>query len=285
MCSPHIMKMARERAAQQESGQKPNVSRRNFLKLGGVTAAGVALTPKLPLNRRLFSQEMSGEVIDLTHVFAEDVATYTGVTPTRENIFTVEEDGFFMLQWSFPDHTGTHLDAPAHFTAGGVTVDNLPPESLIVPAIVVDISAKAADEDDAMLTADDLMAWEADNGEIPTGALVCMYSGWEERWDEPETFRNADADGVQHYPGFAPDAATWLLENREIAGIGVDTLSLDIGASATFDVHLSILPAGKYGLENLKNLSMLMGKSATVMIGVPRYHEGSGGPCRVLAMT
>jgi len=135
-----------------------------------------------------------------------------------------------------------------------------------------------------MLTVEDIEAWEAENGEIPAGALVCMYSGWDERWSDMEAFRNADADGVQHYPGFGGDAANFLLENRDIVGIGVDTLSLDIGASTTFDVHLSVLPAGKYGLENLANLGQLVGQSATVMVGIPRYEAGSGGPCRVLAM-
>jgi kynurenine formamidase len=87
-----------------------------------------------------------------------------------------------------------------------------------------------------------------------------------------------------HFPGFHGDAAKWLVEERDIVGIGVDTLSLDHGASTTFDTHLTILPAGKYGLENLRNLSVLMGKAATIMVGIPRYQNGSGGPCRVLAM-
>ncbi len=135
-----------------------------------------------------------------------------------------------------------------------------------------------------MLDMADIEAWESANGEIPAGALVCMYSGWEERWSDAEKFRNADADGVQHYPGFSPEAAKFLVEERDIHGIGVDTLSLDFGASTTFDVHVTVLAAGKYGIENVANLKQLIGHEATVVAGLPRWEKGSGGPCRLLAM-
>jgi kynurenine formamidase len=112
-----------------------------------------------------------------------------------------------------------------------------------------------------------------------------MYSGWESRWEDVEAFRNADADGVMHFPGFSPEAAAFLLEERDIHGIGVDTLSLDPGPSTTFDVHLSVLGAGKYGIEGVANLTSIMDTpGARVVVGVPRWEEGSGGPCRLLAL-
>jgi kynurenine formamidase len=122
---------------------------------------------------------------------------------------------------------------------------------------------------------DDLAAWESANGEIPVGAAVCMYSGWEERFGD---------DGAMHFPGFHVEAAQFLVGERDIIGIGVDTLSLDYGPSSTFDTHIVILGAGLWGLENLANLSMLMGQEAYLVAGVPRYQEGSGGPGRVLAL-
>jgi kynurenine formamidase len=281
MCSPEIAKVVAERIKKEG---KPKVSRRNFLKLGGLTAAGLAVAHSISPVRRAYAQDMA-EVVDLSHIFSVEVPVYVlGVTPTKMDRVTVANDGFFIQDWNFSEHTGTHCDIPAHFIEDGETVDNYPANLLVSPAVVIDISAKAAEDPDALVLPEDLQAWESENGEIPPGALVCMYSGWESRWPDTEQFRNADADGVMHFPGFSGDAATWLVEERDIHGIAVDTLSLDNGPSATFDVHYTICGAGKYGIENVANLAQLMGKQATVVLGVPRWESGSGGPCRVLAM-
>jgi kynurenine formamidase len=259
----------------------PTLSRRNFLRVGGLaTAATVASQFTAPVR----GQEMQ-EVIDLSHVFKLDPPTYVpSDVPSRSTMVTVENDGFYIQQWTFGEHTGTHVDIPAHFVADGETVDNYPASLLVSPAIVIDIAARAEDDPDTQLTVDDLLAWESANGEIPPGALVCMYSGWETRWNDVAAFRNADADGVMHFPGFNGEAAAFLVEERDIHGIAVDTLSLDDGASTTFDTHVTLLSAGKYGLENVANLAQLMGRQAQVIVGVPRWEAGSGGPCRVLAL-
>lgn len=281
MCSPEVARVVQERI--QREGL-PKVSRRGFLRMGGVTAAGLAVASAgLPLAR--VRADAHSEVIDLTHVFSPTGPVYVlGATPTREAQVTVANDGFFIQGWTMGEHTSTHCDMPAHFIADGVTVDNYPAATLVSPAVVIDISGKTESNDDAMLEVADIEAWEAANGAIPAGALVCMYSGWESRWAEAERFRNADDAGMQHYPGFSPEAAQFLVEERDIHGIAVDTLSLDIGASATFDVHYTILGAGLYGIENVANLAQLIGKSATVVLGVPRWEAGSGGPARVLAL-
>ncbi len=112
-----------------------------------------------------------------------------------------------------------------------------------------------------------------------------MYSGWESRIDDPAAFKNADASGTFHFPGFGIEAAEWLLSHRQIAGIGVDTLSLDHGPSQTFDVHLAILGADRYGVENLANLGRIRPRGATAMVGLIPWQEGSGGPARVLALS
>lgn len=282
MCSPEIAKVVRERIAREGL---PQINRRSFLKLGGAAAAGLAAAAALPVRLARAYEEGMGEVVDLSHVFATDVPVYVlGATPTRTTQVTVQNDGFYIQQWTFGEHTGTHVDIPAHFIADGATVDNYDAALLVSPAVVIDISAKAAENPDATLDVADIEAWEAANGEIPEGALVCMYSGWDAKWSDALAFRNADDAGVQHYPGFSADAARFLLEQRDIHGIAVDTLSLDPGNSTTFDVHVLILGAGKYGIENVANLGSLMGKAATIICGVPRFQEGSGGPCRVLAM-
>lgn len=281
MCSPMIAKVVNERIKREG---RPHVSRRNFLRLGGMTAAGLAVASTGLSPHRASAQEMA-EVVDLTHVLGLSVPTYfLSETATRETFVTVKDDGFYIQNWTFGEHISTHLDIPAHFVEDGETVDNYPAANLVSPAIVIDISAKAADEPNAMLTLEDIEAWESANGEIPVGALVCMYSGWEAKWNDIPAFRGDPGDGSLNFPGFGPDAATFLVEERDIHGIAVDTLSLDPGNSATFDVHVTVLSAGKYGIEGVANLASIMGKSATVIAGVPRWEAGSGGPARVLAL-
>jgi kynurenine formamidase len=130
---------------------------------------------------------------------------------------------------------------------------------------------------------DDLVAFERRHGRIPRRAAVFMYSGWEERLPDPDAFKNPDANGVYHFPGFGIDAVEWLLANRNVTAIGVDTMSLDVGASATFDVHVTWLGSDRYGLENLANLSTIPPRGAEVVVGVIPWEEGSGGPARVIA--
>jgi kynurenine formamidase len=278
MCSPEVARIVRERI---EKEGLPHLIHRTVTRAGGLAAALAFLTVKAQGQ----AEDASSEVIDLTHVFGMNNPVYSpGQTPVREALITVEKDGCYIQHWSFAEHTGTHVDIPAHFVAGGTTVDDYPADLLISPAVVIDIAAKAAANNDSMLEVADIEAWESANGEIPAGSVVLMYSGWDVRWSAPETFRNADADGVQHYPGFSPEAAKFLVKERDIRGIGVDTLSLDTGNATKFDVHVTILGAGKYGIEGLNNLALIKGRQATVIVGVPRWEAGSGGPARILAM-
>jgi kynurenine formamidase len=282
MCSPKVAEVVRERIAKEGL---PNLSRRSFLRLGGMTTAGAALSSLIGPAALARAQEASGEVIDLSHVFGTNVPTYLlGEGPQREDFVTVENDGFYIQRWNFTEHAGTHVDIPAHFVSGAETVDNYPAQLLIAPAVVIDISAKAAENADSALEVADIEAWESANGEIPAGAVVFLYSGWDTKWDDPIAFRNADADDVQHYPGFSAEAAAFLVEQRDIRGVGVDTLSLDPGNSTTFDAHITILSAGKYGIEGVANLALIKDRQATVFVGVPRWEGGSGGPARVLAL-
>ena len=110
-----------------------------------------------------------------------------------------------------------------------------------------------------------------------------MNSGWAERVSDPDAYKNADANGTYHFPGFGLEAVQWLLDRRVIRGIGVDTLSLDPGNSTTFAVHNTLLAADRYGLENVANLSRIPARGPQVTVGVVPWEEGSGGPCRLLA--
>jgi len=261
-----------------------SVSRRDLLRFGGLAAAGIAagVTSSRPARAQ---NGMGMSVVDLSHIFGTNIPTYLlDEKPQKETFVTVENDGFYIQRWNYTEHAGTHMDIPAHFVVGGETVDNYPAELLVAPAVVIDISEKAADDADATLDVADIEAYESANEAIPDGAVVFLYSGWDAKWGSIEDFRNADADGVMHFPGFSEEAAAFLLEERNINGIGVDTLSLDPGNSSTFGVHVAVLSAGKYGIEGVANLNAIRGGAATIVAGVPRWEDGSGGPCRLLAL-
>jgi kynurenine formamidase len=223
-------------------------------------------------------------VQDLTHSFGPGFPVFPGTQQMAINVLlTVDRDGYYQNELVLNEHTGTHMDAPAHFDADGLTADALPVENLVAPLVIVDISERAGADADAQLTPDDIVAWETAHGPLPPRALVAMYSGWEARLSDPASYVNQDAAGVQHYPGFHPEAAAMLVEERDIVGIGVDTLSQDYGASTDFGTHITICGAGKYGMENVAALASVPPAGAIVVIGGPKHETASGGPSRVLA--
>lgn len=259
----------------------PKLSRRRFL-LGGAAAAAAVAVPTPALASK-GPKGRGRRVRDLTHVFRDGFPVFGGANPSRRTLVTIENDGFYQQEWTWAEHSGTHMDAPGHFALGGRLSPDITPEELIVPAVVIDISARAAVDPDTVVTVKDLRRFERRHGRIPRRAGVFMFSNWETRVDDEQAFRNPDADGVFRFPGFGVEAVEWLLENRDITCIGVDTLSLDNGSSQTFDVHHLLLGADRYGLENLANLTTIPPRGATAFVGLVPWEEGSGGPCRVIA--
>jgi kynurenine formamidase len=148
---------------------------------------------------------------------------------------------------------------------------------------VIDISSRAARDPDTAVTVDDLRRFERRRGRIPDGALVCMDSGWAAKVDDPLEFKGGDAFPNYHFPGFSLEAAMWLVERRDVTGIGVDTISLDPGNSQTFPVHVNFLATDRYGLEGLNNLDQIPPEGAVAYVGLIPWEKGSGGPCRVIA--
>jgi kynurenine formamidase len=222
--------------------------------------------------------------VDLSHEYSEDFPVFPGApVPTRETFVTIPANGFYGQVWSLWEHTCTHMDVPAHFIEGGRTSPELPIDELVAPIVVVDISKRVESQPDTVVTPDDLSRFEHRHGRIPKGAVVAMYSGWEARAGDVAAYRNADAGGTMRFPGFGKDAIEWLLDRRRIRGIGVDTMSLDPGVSATFDAHKTLLAADRYGLENVAHLRHIPARGAQVTVGVIPWEEGSGGPCRLLA--
>ncbi|HDR29421.1 cyclase family protein [Rhodovulum sp.] len=258
------------------------LSRRGFFR--AAVGAGVAAAAGVTASAPAALAQGHGGVTDMTHELHEGFATYFGEQQFfPEQKFTFAEHGFNLSEFRVNEHTGTHIDAPLHFSADGAAVNEIAVGSLIAPLCVIDIAARAAGDADAQVTPDDIRAWIAAHGEIPDNACVAMHSGWAAHVDGPK-FRGADAEGKQHYPGFHVGAAQMLLEETRAGSIGVDTLSLDHGPSADFATHYAWLPAGRFGIECLANLDKVPAAGATLVIGAPKHHGGTGGPARIFAL-
>lgn len=263
MCSPEVV-----RAIHEESAPDPRPA-------GDVD--GDAPAPARTLSYR--------RVVDLTHTLSPDFPVFPFYHPVQiRRLARVETDGWGAAELTFAEHTGTHLDAPAHFVANGQTADCIPVDRLVAPLVVVSIVEKAARDDDALLTVDDLLAWERRHGSIPPAAVVALHSGWEARLVEPGRFLNADAAGTMHSPGFSAEAARFLVDERAVMGAATDTVSLDIGASTDYAAHRVFLPAGRFGLENVANLAHVPPVGATLIVGGPKHLGATGGPARLLAL-
>jgi kynurenine formamidase len=269
------------------------LSRREFIKATAALVAGAMLpAPVIAAGARRSPEVELAEVmerpfkhaVDLTHVITENFPTYFGTQNLDiETLFSYDPNGFNMFRWHLVEHTGTHMDAPFHFSPDGMSADQLPLSMLIVPLVVVDIRAKAEANPDSQVTPEDLRDWERRHGRIPKEACVAMNSGWDARVNTPE-FRNADANGVMHFPGFHVEAAEFLLEERQVNGIAVDTLSLDYGPSADFATHYRWLPAERWGMEAVANLDAVPARGATLIVGGPKIAGATGGMSRLIAL-
>ena len=256
------------------------LSRRDLFKAAPAAIAGAAIVSAAPPTLAAGHQK----VIDLTHTVSPEFPTYFGQPGISfEQMFNFKDHGFNVVNIQLNEHTGTHIDAPLHFSADGQSVDEVPIENLVVPVSVVDIREKASANADSEVTPDDLKAWMAKHGDFPANGCVAMHSGWETHIGT-DKYRNADAEGKQHYPGFHIEATQMLLEETSSVGLASDTLSLDRGDSGTFDTHYAWLPTNRWGIENIANLAELPAAGATLIVGAPKHKGGSGGPSRIMAM-
>ncbi|HET6469421.1 MAG TPA: cyclase family protein [Geminicoccaceae bacterium] len=261
-----------------------SASRRRVLTGAAAVAAAATVLPRPSAAPRAATPRSFSGVVDLTHVLTPDFPTFFGEPQLQiEPVFTWEQHRFNMNRWTLVEHTGTHMDAPIHFSEDGPGPAEIAVDRLVVPLAVIDIAARAESDPDAQLTPDDIRAFEAEHGPLPAGCCVALHSGWGRFVREPR-FRNADGDGKLHFPGFHAEAARMLLEERDVAGIAVDTLSLDFGPSPDFAVHYAWLPTGRWGLEAVANLDDVPPLGATLVVGGPKVQGATGGPSRVLAL-
>lgn len=232
------------------------------------------------------------ELVDLTHPFNARTLYW----PTSPQKFELRElahgptdKGYFYSSYalSSPEHGGTHLDAPIHFSERGQTADQVPLTRLVGPAVVIDVSAQAARNPDYELAVADVLAFENRHGRIAEGAIVLLRTDWSRRWPDAKSYLGDDTPGDAsrlRFPSFGPDAARLLVEERSIGALGVDTASIDHGRSTDFRVHRIAMGANVPGFENLTNLASLPPKGALVIALPMKIEGGSGGPLRAIAI-
>ena len=234
----------------------------------------------------------TGSMVDLTHPF-DAAAIYW---PTVEGfVLEIEfegmtERGYYYKAHRFraSEHGGTHVDAPIHFAEGRHTVDEIPLDRLLGPARVLDVSSAAAKNADYEITVEDLERFEAEHSRIPDGAVLLLRTGFFERWPDRATYlgteeRGPDAVAKLHFPGLHPDAARWLLRERDVAAVGIDTASMDRGQSTLFESHRILLEQNVPIFENVANLGELSATGAFVIALPMKIAGGSGGPLRIIA--
>ncbi len=199
-------------------------------------------------------------------------------------IATLEKDGVLSKAFSSPEHLGTHLDAPNHFERNQPSVDQIPAERFFAPGVMIDISAAASNDPDYRLSLDDVRRFEQAHGNIPRGAVVLTYTGWSKFWSDRIRYQSSDVMGRLHFPGYSAEAVQFLIDQRQVRGVGLDTMSVDYGLSRDFVVHHVLGKAGRYGLENLAQLDKLPAGGFYLFVAPMKIETGSGGPTRVFAV-
>jgi kynurenine formamidase len=231
-------------------------------------------------------------LVDLTHSYNEDTIYW----PTSPTSFSLDQLAFGETPggWFYsanaintPEHGGTHLDAPVHFSATGRAVHEIPLENLIAPAVLIDISSQASQDPNYRLSVDDVLMFEERYGRIISGSIVLLRTNWSERWPDTRAYLGDDTlgDASQlEFPSFGAESSRLLVEQRGVVLLGVDTASIDYGASQEFTVHRITAAANIAGLENLTRLAELPAVGFTVLALPMKIEGGSGAPVRVVAL-
>ena len=233
-----------------------------------------------------------GQWIDLSHEFSED-SLYWPTAQRFEKATAFEgmtEGGYFYSSYdiSTSEHGGTHLDAPVHFAEGANSTEQIPLEQLLGIAAVIDVSDKAANNRDYLVSVSDIQAWERKHGNLPNGAIVLINTGSAKLWPDAATYmgtaeRGSEAVANLHFPGIDPELATFLVEERNIKAVGIDTPSIDYGQSTDFLTHRILFAANIPGFENVAAVDKLPATGAFVVALPMKIRGGSGGPLRIIS--
>ena len=251
-----------------------------------VLASALLATPAVALDLSQY------RMVDLGHSY-NDQTLYWPTSPSRFEFREISEGetdgGWYYSAYSVctPEHGGTHLDAPRHFSTNGRATDAMPLTDLIAPGVVIDVSRQADGNPGYLLTADDVREFEATHGRIAPGTIVLLRTGWSRFWPDARRYLGDDTPGDAsrlRFPSYGADAARALVEERQVALLGVDTASIDHGASRDFPVHRIAGDRNVAGLENLTRLEELPATGFTVIALPMKIEGGSGGPARVVAL-
>jgi kynurenine formamidase len=263
-----------------------------FAPLLAASLAGACATPEAP-QANLEALLADSTLVDLTHTFDEATIVWPTSNPFRlEKVADgVTPGGYYYAANNVhtAEHGGTHLDAPIHFAAGQQTAEAVPLSRLVGPAVVVDVTPLAEADADALVTTADLQTWEATHGAIDRGSLVLLRTGFSTRWPDAARYLGTAARGEEgvaqlHFPGLHPDAATWLVQERGVGAVGIDTASIDRGQSTSFDAHRVLAAANVPAFENLAHLDQLPARGAFVFALPMKVGGGSGAPLRAVAV-
>ncbi len=233
------------------------------------------------------------EWIDMSYSYDERAVFWPTAQPFELEVVSagITEGGYYYAANNFclAEHGGTHFDAPIHFAEGKHTSEQVPIDRLVGPAVVVDVSAVAESDPDYQVDVDDLEAWEAEHGRIPDGAILLLNTGWGSRWPDPERFLGTARTGPEaipelHFPGLHRDAAQWLVDNRRMDALGIDTPSIDYGQSTLFESHRILYAENIPAFENVAALDRLPATGAYVIALPMKIAGGSGGPLRIVGV-
>jgi kynurenine formamidase len=230
---------------------------------------------------------IKGEWVDLSYEFSNETIYWNESDSFNKE--TVAEGrtpkGYYYSAYKFcaPEHGGTHIDAPIHFAEGKQSVEQIPLSRLIAPAVKIDVSEKASKNKDYKIGIEDITFWEEANGKIPEGAIVLFQTGYGKFWGDRKKYMGIEEENQKHFPGLSKEAARWLIENRKISAVGIDTASIDFGASENFETHVELMENNVPAFENVANLDKLP-ISGMIVIALPmKIKGGSGAPLRIVA--
>ena len=234
-----------------------------------------------------------GEWIDLTYTFNEETLHWPTAQPFQfDTVFAGQTDAGYYYEahrFSTEEHVGTHLDAPIHFYENRNRAHEVPLEQLIGEAVVVDVSMQVEQNRDYRISVEDIESWEAEFGQIPDGSILLFRTGWGQYWPDAEQYMGTAETGESalddlSFPGIHHETAEWLVNNRDINAVGLDTPSLDYGQSEEFKSHVILHEQNIPGFENIANLERLPETGAKVVALPMKIEDGSGGPLRIVAM-
>jgi kynurenine formamidase len=232
-------------------------------------------------------------IVDLTHSFGSN----TIVWPTEQDFKLIAQHaedmpgGYYYVsnRVEMPEHGGTHIDAPIHFSKGKQTLDQISIEQMVGAAIRINVSEQCARDRGYRVVISDFERWEAEYGRIPNGSIVLLDTGYARFWPDRKDYLGTDLRGQEgvrelHFPGLHPEAATWLVRERRVKAVGIDTASIDFGQSTRFEAHVALLSHNVPVFENLSNLLDLPARGFDVIALPMKIADGTGGPLRIIAI-